>query len=93
MSDLAGALAHKHVRGREIFPLMSAWGPARVKTRRRLIAIEQVIRSMPLLAAQAASPFNLEIETENIILVALRVFEFSHSLGQHRKSRCVVFPR
>ena len=41
---------------------------------------------MPLLAAQAASPFNLEIETENIILVALRVFEFSHSLGQTQTS-------
>jgi hypothetical protein len=36
------------------------------------------------MAAQAASPFNLEIETENIILVALRVFEFSNSLGQFR---------
>jgi hypothetical protein len=33
------------------------------------------------LAAQIASPFNFEIEPENIILVALRVFEFSHSLG------------
>jgi hypothetical protein len=28
--------------------LTSGDGPARVKTRRRLIAIEQVIRSMPL---------------------------------------------
>jgi hypothetical protein len=26
MSDLTGALAHKLVRGSEIFPLMSAWG-------------------------------------------------------------------
>jgi hypothetical protein len=32
------------------------------------------------LAAQTASPFNFEIEPENIILVALRAFEFSHSL-------------
>ena len=38
------------------------------------------------LAAQAASPFNFEIESENIILVALRVFEFSHSLGPFRTS-------
>jgi hypothetical protein len=38
------------------------------------------------LAAQAASPFTFEIEPENIILVALRVFEFSHSLGQKRTS-------
>jgi len=38
------------------------------------------------LAAKAASPFNFEIEPENIILVALRVFEFSHSLGQKQKS-------
>jgi hypothetical protein len=34
------------------------------------------------LAADTASLFNFEIEPENIILVALRVFEFSHSLGQ-----------
>ena len=31
--------------------------------------------------AHTASPFNLEIEPENIILVALRLFEFPHSLG------------
>jgi len=37
------------------------------------------------LAAQAASPFNFEIEPENIILIALRAFEFSHSPGQSRK--------
>jgi len=29
------------------------------------------------LAAQTASPFNFEIESENIVLVAFRVFEFS----------------
>jgi hypothetical protein len=39
------------------------------------------------LGAQAASPFTFEIEPENIILVALRVFEFSHSLGHSRPSR------
>jgi hypothetical protein len=33
------------------------------------------------LAAQAASQLNFEIEPENIILDALRFFEFSHSLG------------
>src|SRR5262245_17173764 len=38
-----------------------------------------------VLAAHIASPFNFEIELENIILVTLRVFEFSHSLGQNRK--------
>ena len=36
------------------------------------------------LAADTASLFNFEIEPENIILVALRVFEFSHRLGQNR---------
>src|SRR5215831_3329637 len=40
-----------------------------------------------VLAAHIASPFNFEIELENIILVALRVFEFSHSLGHNRTSR------
>jgi hypothetical protein len=39
------------------------------------------------LGAQAASPFTFEIEPENIILVALRVFEFSHSLGHSRPGR------
>src|SRR5262245_56171740 len=34
-----------------------------------------------VLGAHIASPFNFEIELENIILVALRVFEFSHRLG------------
>ena len=36
--------------------------------------------------AHIASQFNFEIELENIILVALRVFEFSHSLGQKAKN-------
>ena len=31
--------------------------------------------------AHIASAFNFEIEIKNIILVALRTFEFSHSLG------------
>ena len=31
--------------------------------------------------AHIASAFNFKIELENIILVALRTFEFSHSLG------------
>jgi hypothetical protein len=48
------------------------------------------------LAAKAASSFNFEIEPENIILVALRVFEFSHSLGPKRPTgigRVYVFGR
>ena len=32
-----------------------------------------------------ASLFNFEVELKNIILAALRVFEFSHRLGQYRK--------
>jgi hypothetical protein len=39
-----------------------------------------------ILGAHTASQFNFEIELKNIILVELRVFEFSHSLGQKRKS-------
>jgi hypothetical protein len=35
-----------------------------------------------VLGAQIASLFNFENEPKNIILVALRVFEFSHRLGQ-----------
>jgi hypothetical protein len=36
------------------------------------------------LGVHTASPFKFEIECENIILVQLRVFEFSHSLGPSR---------
>src|SRR5450631_1823309 len=35
--------------------------------------------------AHIASAFNFEIEIKNIVLVALRTFEFSHGLGQKRK--------
>jgi hypothetical protein len=41
------------------------------------------------LAAQGAGLFDFRIEPENTILVALRVFEFSHSLGHFRKSAVV----
>jgi len=37
--------------------------------------------------AHIASAFNFEIEIKNIILVALRIFEFSHSLGHSRSVR------
>ena len=36
--------------------------------------------------AHIASAFNSKIELENIILVAIRTFAFSHSLGQRRKN-------
>jgi hypothetical protein len=36
------------------------------------------------LGVHTASPFKFEIEFKNIILVQLRVFEFSHSLGPSR---------
>jgi hypothetical protein len=34
--------------------------------------------------AEIASAFNFEIEIKNIILVALRTYEFSHGLGHSR---------
>jgi hypothetical protein len=37
--------------------------------------------------AHIASAFNFEIEIKNIILAALRTFEFSHGLGQSRLGR------
>jgi adenylate cyclase len=43
--------------------------------------------SKTALVAPLASRFNLEVELKNIILVAFRFFEFSHSQGQNRKSR------
>jgi hypothetical protein len=42
------------------------------------------------LGVHAASPFKFEIEFENIILVPLRVFEFSHSLGPSRHFACAL---
>ena len=58
-------------------------GPGCVKSRRRLIAIEQLF-VQGAFGAHTTSPFNFEIEPENIILVALRLFEFPHGLGQLR---------
>jgi hypothetical protein len=43
-----------------------------------------------ILGAHTASQFNFEIELKNIILVELRVFEFSHSLEQ--KQTCTDQP-
>jgi hypothetical protein len=37
-------------------------------------------------SAHIASAFNFEIAIKNIVLVALRTFEFSHGLGQNRKN-------
>ena len=40
--------------------------------------------SKTALVAQHAIQFNLEVELENIILVAFRYFEFLHSQGHSR---------
>jgi len=60
----------------------SAQGPGRVKTLRRLIVIEQIIRLGPFLSGHTANPLKFSLEPENIILAGLRAFEFSHDLGQ-----------
>src|SRR6516162_10009623 len=39
--------------------------------------------------AHIARAFNFEIERKNIVLVALRTFEFSHRLGHERRFRAV----
>jgi hypothetical protein len=56
-----------------------------VKTRRRSIAIEEVVSSKTVLVAQRASGFNLEIELKNIILRRVSIFEFLRSQGQKRQ--------
>jgi hypothetical protein len=43
------------------------------------------------LVAQLASEFNLEVELKNIILVALRFFEFLHSQGHSHRSGGAAF--
>jgi hypothetical protein len=43
-----------------------------------------------VLGALIAGDFNFEIELKNIILVALRTSEFSHSLGQEQT--CAGYP-
>jgi len=63
-----------------------AFGPRLCENARTLDRDRTSYSFNAALAAQAASPFNFEIEPKNIILVALRVFEFPHSLGQ--KATC-----
>jgi hypothetical protein len=41
-----------------------------------------------ILRAHRASPFKFEIALKNIILVALRVFQFSHGLVQKARTPC-----
>ena len=61
---------------------MTAHDPACVKTRRRLIKIEQLFLQ-DRFSRRHRYLFNFEIEPENIILVALRVFEFSRGLDPY----------
>ena len=61
---------------------MSQLGPGCVKARGRASAIEQVSRSRSLSVLALQAPFNFNAEQKNMILVALRDFEFSHSLDQ-----------
>jgi hypothetical protein len=62
-----------HAKGDAI----SALGLGCVKTRRRSIAIEEIIRPRPIWSPdlQANSTY-LEVERNNIILFAFRFFEF-----------------
>jgi hypothetical protein len=62
----------------------SALGLGRVKTRRRSIAIVEVIRPRAFQSLNRARGFNLEIELKNIILRRVSIFEFLHSQGQSR---------
>jgi hypothetical protein len=88
LTNLICFLHHLRKNGRmqAKFPssAMSGLGPGCVKTRGSSIGIEQVSLFKTVSSARIASPFNFEVELKNIILVALRDFEFSHSLGQKR---------
>jgi hypothetical protein len=45
------------------------------------------IRPRPFLVALRASVFNLSLETKNIILRRVSIFEFLHSQGQKQTQR------
>ena len=68
--------------GRTVARLRDSYGPSPCENAKTLDRDRTSYSFNAALAAQTASPFNFEIEPENIILVALRVFEFSHRLGQ-----------
>ena len=68
--------------GRAVAHVRASYGPSPCENAKTLDRDRTSYSFNAALAAQTASPFNFEIEPENIILVALRVFEFSHRLGQ-----------
>jgi hypothetical protein len=61
-----------------------AMGPGCVKRAKTLDRDRTSHSFNAALGVHTASPFKLEIEFMNIILVQLRVFEFSQSLGQQQ---------
>src|SRR6266700_5177122 len=70
------------------------WGGADVRCGSRLCENAKAINRdrtsysfKTVSCAYIGSAFNFEIEIKNIILVALRTFEFSHGVGQKRKWR------
>jgi len=60
--------------------LMSPFGP-RLCEKAKTLDRDRTSYSFEIVLGAQISPFNFENELKNIILVALRVFEFSHSLG------------
>ena len=59
-------------------------GPGCVKTRKAINRVRTSYSFKTVSCAHIASAFNFEIEIKNIILVALRTFEFSHGLDPQR---------
>jgi hypothetical protein len=64
----------------------SGIGLGRVKRRKMLDRDRTSYSFKAAFGAPTQGSFNFEIEPENIILVALRLFEFSHRLGPEPKS-------
>ena len=61
------------------------FGSCPCKNAKTLIGDRRNYSSKTVFVAQLASEFNFEVELKNIILVAFRFFEFSHSQGHSRR--------
>jgi hypothetical protein len=70
--------------GRAVAHVRGSYGPRLCENSKTLNRDRTSYSFEIVFGAHIASPFDFEIELKNIILVALRVFDFSHSLGQER---------
>jgi hypothetical protein len=71
--------------GRAVADVRGSYGPSLCENANPIDRDRTSYSFMIAISARTGSPFKFEIERKKIILAALGVFEFSHSLGQWRK--------